>query len=278
MADQATPPLYIVSGGTGACGDQIVQTILAQFPDHSLPVIIVPHVRHADQIAEIIQQASASGGAIVHTFVDGSMRTDLIEAARARNIPAFDLMGDLIVYLSTVLGRPPLGQPGLYRELNQPYFDRIEAIEFALYHDDGMNPQDLPQAEIVLTGVSRVGKSPLSMYLSVQGWKTANVPLVKDQPPLPELFQIERQRVFGLTIAPDTMRAHRETRRQKLGTAHTAEYINLSAIFDELEYAQTIFKKGGFTTIDVTHKPIESSADEIIQTINRRFPNDAHIR
>lgn len=276
MARPTPPPLYIVSGATGACGEQLVQTVLAQFPDHDLTVVTVPHVRRKQQLKAIVQQAKTSGGTIVHTFVDQHLRDTLTELAHAKDVPAIDLLGDLITRLGAVLGRQPLGQPGRYRELNQPYFDRVEAIEFALYHDDGLNPQDLDLAEIVLTGVSRVGKSPLSMYLAIQGWKTANVPLVKDQPPPAELLLIDRNRVFGLTIDPDTMQAHREQRRRKIGALHTVHYSDLNAIFEELEYAHAICKKNGFTTLDVTDKPIESSADEIVQTITRRFPTDAH--
>ena len=171
----APPPIYVVSGGVGASGEQLVHTVLAQFPEHRVPVIVVPHVHQLAQVEDVVAQASTTGGTIVHTLVDAGLRGALARLAQRHGVFALDLMGDLLSRLADVLGQEPAEQPGLYRQLNLAYFERVAAIEFAMSHDDGRRPEDWPKAEIVLIGVSRVGKTPLSMYLSVlQGFLIKN--------------------------------------------------------------------------------------------------------
>ena len=269
------PPIYIVSGGGGASGEQLVRTILAQFPDNQLPVKIVSRVRQVGQIENVVAKAAASGGSIVYTLVDDHLQDVLNRVAAEQNVVAFDLMGDLLSYLSRVLGREPVRQPGLYQHLHRAYFERIKAIEFAVAHDDGGRVDDWPLAEIVLLGASRVGKTPLSVYLSVLGWRVANVPLILNIPPSPKLFDLDHRRVIGLDIAPGQLVSHRQQRQRRLRIPGASAYVDPPKIYEELEAARQIFRQGGFTTIDVTDKPIEVTADEITNLIIRRFePKD----
>lgn len=271
----STPPIFIVSGGVGASGEQLVRTALAQFQEVTVPVIIVPHVRRVEQLEDVVTQAATTGGTIVHTLVDGELRRDLIRLAREKNAVAIDVMGRLLSRLTNVLGQEPIGQPGLYRKLREEYFERVEAIEFTVAHDDGRNPHEWHLAEIVLAGVSRVGKTPLSMYLSVLGWKVANVPLFRDVPPPQELFQIDRRRVVGLTIEPGQLVSHRLRRQRRLGVPGGSAYTDPAEIHEEVEAARRVFRSGGFAVVDVTDKPIEESADEIISLIARRLKGEA---
>jgi len=128
----SAPPIYIVTGGEGISGEQIVRTALAQFESSDVPVIIVPHARELAQIEAAVQEAAHTRGTIVHTLVDADLRQALIQRARQENVPALDLMGGLLSHLTHVLGKEPLGQPGLYRQMREYYFERIEAIEFAV--------------------------------------------------------------------------------------------------------------------------------------------------
>ena len=155
-------PIYIVSGGVGTSGEQVVHTVLVQFPESQISLITTGHVRQVEQIEEVVAQAASSGGLIVHTLVESHLRSTLAHLAQERGVTTVDLMGPLLSRLSNVLGQEPIGQPGLYRQLRQDYFERVAAIEFTMAHDDGQNPQDWPLAEIVLTGVSRAGKTPLA--------------------------------------------------------------------------------------------------------------------
>jgi len=272
------PPVYVVSGGSGASGEQVVHTVLAQFPDSQVPVVTFAHVRDQAQIAPIVAQAAAAGAIVVHTLVDSALRAALIAGAQEQGVAHVDLMGDLISRLSDVLGREPLAHPGLYRELHRAYFDRVSAIEFSMAHDDGLKAQDWPQAEIVLTGVSRVGKTPLSMYLAVLGWKVANVPLVPGVPPPPELFQLDARRVFGLTMEPGQLLFHRKRRQRHLIAPGLDDYVDPERIAQELDMAREVFRRGGFTVIDVTDKPIETTADQILDRIARRFADKPYGR
>ena len=276
MVATKPPPIYIVSGGAGASGEQLVYTVLAQFPESRVPVITLGHVRRPEQIEDAVTQAQATCGTIVHTLVDGPLRSHLVQLAQERGVATIDLMGDLMSRLAELLGQQPAGHPGLYRQLHQDYFERVASIEFAMAHDDGRNPEGWPLADIVLVGVSRAGKTPLSMYLSVLGWKVANVPLVMELAPPSELFQLDSRRVIGLTIEPGRLLGHRQQRQRHLGAPGPSAYTDPVAIYEEVEAARQVFKQGGFSTIDVTDKPIEASADEIIALITRRFGAEAH--
>lgn len=271
------PPIFIVSGGVGASGEQLVRTALAQFRGVGVPVIIVPHVREVAQIEKAVERAVENGGIIVHTLVDEEMRQSLTRLARNRNVTAIDAIGRLLSHLSNVLGQEPAGQPGLYRQLRQAYFDRVEAIEFTMAHDDGKNTQGWPQAEIVLVGVSRVGKTPLSMYMAVQGWKVANVPLLADVPPPPKLFELDRRRVVGLTIEPGQLIDHRQERQRHLGVpSSSSAYIDPAKLYEEIEEARKLYRRNGFAVVNITDKPIEESADEVIALVTRRLKSQAN--
>jgi regulator of PEP synthase PpsR (kinase-PPPase family) len=269
----SAPPIYVVSGGLGASGEQLARTALAQFQDADVPIVVVPHVRDVPDIQSAVNQAAACNGTIVHTLVDARLRQAMIDIARDHNVAAIDLIGHLLSRLTSVLEREPAGTPGLYRQLREAYFQRIEAIEFAVAHDDGRNPQDLRLADIVLAGVSRVGKTPLAMYLSVLGWKVANVPLVGGIDPPTELLAADRRRVVGLTIKLEQLLNHRVRRQARMGIARNAPYSRPDTMADELETTLRFFRRNGFAVVDTTDKPIEESADEVIAAVSRRLSN-----
>jgi regulator of PEP synthase PpsR (kinase-PPPase family) len=236
-----------------------------------VPVEIIPNVHRIEQIEHAVKQAAQTHGLIVYTLVDSHLREQMIFQARAHNVIALDLMGQLLSQLTAMIGQMPLEQPGLYRQLRHAYFDRIEAIEFTVAHDDGRNAAELAQAEIVLIGVSRVGKTPLSMYLSVKGWKVANIPLVRESPPPPILFEIDARRVIGLTIDPGQLVAHRRLRQSRLGVPPESDYTDPKVMYEEVEAARELYRRSGFAVLNVTDKPIEESAEQVIALIRRWF-------
>ena len=262
---QSSPTIYILSGGIGSSGEQLVNTVLAQFPGANVNLVMVGSVRQVEQILATLAQAQASGGLVVHTLVEAPLRSLLVQEAQRLGVPAIDLMGPLIGWLSQALGRDPLAKPGLYRQLNRQYFERVAAIDFTMAHDDGKNPEGWEQAEFVLVGVSRVGKTPLSLYLAVLGWKVANVPLVP-QLPVPEmLFRLDPGRVFGLTIDADQLLGYRLKRQARLGVSGASDYVDPDEIENELRQANRVFQRGKFEVIDMTDKTIELGADEILR-------------
>lgn len=261
----SSSPIFVVSGGLGATGKLLADTILAQFPNAVVPVTIVPQVTDEEQVHALVRQAGAENGIIVHTLVDSRIREQLIHQAHHLGIPEIDLAGTLLGLLTRRLGQSPLGQPGLYRALREQDFKRVEAIEFTVDHDDGKRAEDLPLADIVLIGVSRVGKTPLSIYLSIMGWKVANVPLVSGIEPPPALFKVEPKRVIGLTIDADQLAKYRRQRTRRLGISVEAPYSAMDELYDELGYARQICARGGFDIINMTGKQIEEAAQEIAE-------------
>lgn len=262
-------PIYIVSGGTGASAEQLIHTVLAQFPGKSVPVVTVGQVRKPAQIEDAIATAKNAGGTIVHTLVDWRLRQHLVDVARQQGVVHIDLVGELLSRLTTLLRCEPLGKPGLYRQLNREYFERITAIEYTLAHDDGLDPAGWAQADVVLTGVSRTGKTPLSIYLSVLGWKVANVPIVLGLPQPQQFADLDPHHVVGLTIDLDRLLALRLQRYQRLGIKAPADYINPEKMQEEIKAATRLFRQHGFAVLNVTNKPIESSADEVIRLVTR---------
>src|SRR5574341_436624 len=202
---ESVPTIIVISGGIGASGEQLVHTLLAQFPEDAIRVTTVGNVRHLAQITDALSQAQKIDALVVHTLVDPLLHDHLLRESDRLQVQAVDLMGPIMKWVTETLGIQPRAQPGLYRQLHSEYFERVSAIDFTMTHDDGKNPDGWPQAEAVLAGVSRVGKTPLSLYLAVLGWKVANVPLVP-QVHIPEsLFSLDPQRVIGITVKPEQL-------------------------------------------------------------------------
>ena len=173
------------------------------------------------------------------------------------------------------LGQEPLGKPGLYRQLYRSYFDRISAMDYTLDHDDGKNPRGWEDAEIILLGASRVGKTPISLYLSVLGWKAANIPLVAGIQPNSALFELDNRRMVGLTIAPGELIEHRKHRQNALGVGSSkSDYTNPKKVFEEVETIERLLKRNRISIIDISGKPIETSADEILRLVRRKMRQD----
>jgi regulator of PEP synthase PpsR (kinase-PPPase family) len=268
---ESVPPIYIVSGGSGSCGEQLVDTILVQFPGVNVPVVKKSYVQHNEEIELIMNEVSGTNGIVLHTLVSKKLRQNIIKIGRQKKIATFDLMGPLFKHLTKTLQKNPVEYPGLYRKIHKHYFDRVEAIDFALKHDDGKNTSELHMADIIITGVSRTGKTPLSMYLAVSGWKVANVPIIRETLFPIELSQIDRKRVFGLDVDYEQLVEYRHKRQKNMGVESLSIYTDPHEVYKELEYALEIFRMHRFSIINVSNKPIESSANEIIELITRRF-------
>ncbi len=265
----STPPIFVLSGGAGALGKHVARVALAQFCMNIPPIIVIPQVRTLEQLTAAVERVTAASGVIVHTMVDPELRAALNTLARAHDLTLIDTIGDPLAQLAGHFGRPPAGQPGLFQRQQEVYLERIQAIEYTVDHDDGRNLQDLNQADVVLTGVSRVGKTPLSIYLSVLGWKVANVPLARELPAPPELFRVDRRRVVGLTIDIDVLAQHRHWRQ--LGSTMLHGYTAPDLLEEEVLAARHVFRQGGFAVVNVTNKPIEETADQVIALISRWF-------
>jgi regulator of PEP synthase PpsR (kinase-PPPase family) len=266
--------IFVVSDGSGHTAEQALQAALTQFTQHPVSIEIRPEVRTGKRVSEVVEEAADSGGFIIHTMVSRDLRNAVADQARLHNIETIDLMGPLLAQLTHQFSVPPLEKPGLFRELNKEYFRRIEAMEFALRHDDGQRTDELVKADLVLVGVSRTFKTPLSIYLAFRGWLVGNVPIVYDLPVPPVLFELPPTRVFCLTTDPHNLSILRRVRHEYLGGA-TGDYASLDFVWRELTYAKNIFNtQPGWAMIEVTRKPIEEIVSEILAIIRRRRMSD----
>ena len=263
--------IFIVSGGKGVAGHTMLHSLLIQYPNNKLKVKIIPNVQSYQKIHKVVACIKKENGLLVHTLVNSPLRQLLLEECIMQGVNQIDFMGPMANYLEEELGFESVNVPGLYRRINAQYFNRIEAIEYTLNHDDGLNTARLNKAEIILTGVSRSGKTPLSVYMSMFGWRVANVPLIAGISTPKELFEVDPRRVFGLSIAPNQLISQRKNRLAQMGNLDNQNYVDINEIRKEIKNANFVFERGKFTRINVTNKPIETSANEIIGLISERF-------
>lgn len=262
--------VIVVSDGTGGTARRALDAALTQFENIPIDIVIRPGVSREEQIHKVIHEAAKIKALIVHTLVSNELRQMMVHLGRRHNIETIDLMGPLLDRLSEQLAVSPSEKPGLFKQLNESYFRRVETMEFAIQHDDGRRSEELEKAEIILCGVSRTFKTPLSVYLSFKGWFVANVPIVPDVEPPSILFTLPPGRIFGLTMHANRLTALRQSRAEYLGNKIT-DYIDLRQVRRELLYALRVFERiPSAPVIDVTGKPIEEIASEII-TLRRKL-------
>jgi regulator of PEP synthase PpsR (kinase-PPPase family) len=261
--------VFVVSDGTGETAERVLRAAIMQFEGAGVEIVRRPEVRTEDQVRQVVREAAEAEGFIVHTLVSDELREAMLREGRRHNIEAIDLMGPLLARLSQHLAVFPSKKPGLFRQLNEEYFRRIETMEFAFRHDDGRRAYELHKAEIVLVGVSRTFKTPLSIYLAFKGWLVANVPIVPEMALPPELLALASGCVIGLTIDPGRLAELRTVRDKYLGGA-TGDYADPHAVGREVAYALSIFQDQGWPIVEVTDKPIEETASEILALVRRR--------
>jgi len=256
--------VYAVSDGTGGTAARALQAALTQFENADVTLELRSQVRSFERIKEVIREAAEKKGFIVHTLVSDELRAMMVKESRQQNVETIDLMGPLLARLSEQVSISPAEKPGLFSQISEDYFRRIETMEFAFNHDDGLRSKDLKKAEIVLVGVSRTFKTPLSIYLAFKGWFVANIPIIYNIELPKILFEYTPDRVFYLTTNPRRLAMLRQARQNYLGDA-TGDYATFDHVKKEVLYARSIYNKNpDWTRIDVTNKPIEEIASEIL--------------
>ncbi|MCR4428811.1 MAG: kinase/pyrophosphorylase [Caldiserica bacterium] len=270
MSNSIQKSVFVLSDATGETALRVVRAALAQFNETPVKIEIRPGVLREDQVEEIIQEAKSSSGMIVYTLVVPSLRSFLVQRARENGVECVDLLGPLLLRFTDWLGQKPLSRPGLKRELEEDYFRRIMAVEFALEHDDGKRIDELDKADIVLVGVSRATKTPLSIYLGYRGWLVGNVPIILGIDPPDVLFQIPQWKIVALTVNPERLALIRSERVRKFQVR--GDYIDLEEIKQELLFARQIFFKAGWPIIDMSYKSVEEAAQEILDLLQSRKP------
>lgn len=263
-AHRVARQIVIVSDATGRTAEMVVRAALVQFQGADVQIHLRPHVRTAESVRTAVQAAAKVRGLIVHTLVSPELRNLLLSEGRARDVPTIDLLGPLLLRLEDLLQLQPMAKPGLFREMDEEYRRRFEIVEFAVKHDDGQDPRGLQQADVVLVGVSRTSKTPLSIFLAGRGLRVANVPVVHQLPLPEELARVDPRKVVGLSIKPERLLELRRARLHQMETPPKFPYADPRHIWEELEYAQGLFHRAGWPVVDVTDKSIEEVAAEVL--------------
>lgn len=265
MSKPKIPIVYVLSDSIGETAESVVRAAASQFNAGKIDIRRVPYLSDKEQLVEIVEEAAACGGIIGYTLVLPELKETIRQAAVANNVVAVDILGPMLDALAQLSEAAPKMTPGLVHQLDEHYYRRVEAVEFAVKYDDGKDPRGLLLADIILLGVSRTSKTPLSMYLAHKKIKVANVPLVPEVAPPDELFQVPATKIIGLSISPEQLNAIRRERLKTLGLVSDANYASLERIEVELEYAERIMKRLGCPVIDVTNKAVEETASKILQ-------------
>ncbi|MBS2000938.1 MAG: kinase/pyrophosphorylase [Cyanobacteria bacterium SZAS LIN-5] len=256
--------VFTISDSSGETAEAVARAALVQFQPGRASIYRLPQVRSCQQLAGLVREVSHGNAVIAYTLVLPEYRETLEKEARKFNIPTVDLLGPLITRISSLTGTAPMSQPGRLHLLDETYFRRIEAVDFAIRFDDGKNPDGITQADVVLTGVSRTSKTPNCMYLAHHyGLKAANVPIVSGVEPPLALFQINPRKIVGLHIDPYLLQDIRTTRAQILGMPTSTDYADPDRIRQEVRQAKKLFRELKCHVIDVSAKAIEETSSEI---------------
>lgn len=256
--------IFTLSDSSGETAASVAQAALVQFPPGLASIYRLPQARSCQQIAGLVREIASGRSLIAYTLVLPEYRETLEEEAKRCNVPTIDLLGPLISRVSDLTQSQPLAQPGRLHLLDETYFKRMEAVNFAVRYDDGKNPEGISQADVILTGLSRTSKTPNCMYLAQHyGLKSANVPIVPGVDPPLALFTVSARKIIGLTIDPHLLHNLRSTRAQIIGMPANSEYADLDEIKQEVQYAKRIFRELKCHVIDVSAKAIEETSSEI---------------
>lgn len=266
---QSSVTVYVVSDSAGDTGELAVRAAAAQFHPLSVQIRRAAFIQSAEAIDSVLTAAGEDRGIVIYTLVIPHLRDYMVEQSASRNVTAIDLLGSLIDRLEDRFGRESRHQPGLNHVLDANYFRKVEAVEFAVRYDDARDVTGIHKADIVLIGVSRTSKTPLSMVLAHKTFKVANVPLVPELVPPKELFTVSPSRVVGLTINTEALNAIRKERLKALGLPDTASYATAERIEKELQHARQVMEKIGCVVIDVSNKAVEETASLILERFQK---------
>lgn len=266
MADAVE--LHVVSDSSGETAARLSEAVAAQFPEQEFEVVRHPRITAVEDVHLAAARARGRRAVVMFTLVEPELREVMRALCKRYRLHYCDLLGHPMEAVARVSGSPAKRQPGAPTVLDSSYFRRIAAIEFAVRYDDGAGAHRLHEADVVLVGVSRSSKTPLSMYLAYLGYKTANVPIVKGIEPPAELWTLDPAKVVGLTIDAEALAEIRGERVRGMGGG--GRYAELAEIYDELEYAASVHKRLGCPVIEVSNLAIEETARRIVRIVEER--------
>jgi len=246
-----------------------VKAATSQFNSIKIDIRRIPFLSSPREVEDALLEVSSCHAAVVYTFVRPDLKETLMSKSQQLGLICVDVMGPILDVIKNLTKATPRYEPGLIRKLDDAYFNKIDAIDFAVMYDDGKQPWDLSKADIVIIGVSRTSKTPLSMYLACHGVKAANVPLIPEVVPPEGLFELPPHKVFGLTLSPTQLSAVRKERLKTMGLAQTVDYAKMERINEELSFSESIMRRIGCRVINVTNRAVEEIAAKILDYYRR---------
>ena len=257
--------IFVVSDFTGETAEHVARAASSQFASDSIRLKRFRYINNRDRAENVIEEAEKVEAIIVCTLVDHELRRWFVEEANIKGLDIIDILGPVLDALQKRIGHAPLETPGLLRRMDEEYFRRVKAIEFAIKCDDGRCPEELLNADVVIIGVSRTSKTPLCMYLAHRGFMVANIPLVPEIEPPKQLFEVPSEKVFGLMVQPEKLVNIRRERLRLLGLdADVSTYAQWERVEEELSFARKVMRRIGCKMLDVTNRAIEETAQEIL--------------
>jgi len=259
--------IFLISDSTGETLDRIFMALKAQFTNFEYVLNQFSFTRTENQILKILDEIKKNENPIIlYTIVNSKLAKFLSNESRKKNIPCFGVLGDLILNFSKLINQKATHEPSGQHALTEEYYDRIEAIQFTMNHDDGNQTDDIEKSDIILLGVSRTSKTPTSIYLANRGYKTSNIPIINENS-VPEkiINKSFKSCIVGLTFEPERLHDVRKNRLSSLKENENTDYVNIDKIKKEIENSKKLFKKNQWPTIDVTRKSVEETAASIIK-------------
>ncbi len=267
MAARKKINIFIVSDGTGTTAESVLASVVVQFRGVRFDIRRFPFTRSEEQVREIIDQAPRGKCVIVFTLVSEDLRKLLTDEGKGKGLTVVDVMGPLISTFSSILRHAPKMRPGIFRHEQEEMFRLTGAIHYTLSHDDGMGLETVDEADLIILGVSRTGKTPTSIYLSCRRLKVANIPIIRDVPLSGSVSKAPAKKV-GFTMSADRLLQLRGQRLRRMPSAKVPGYASKEHIYEELEYSRQVFRKiPSLRVIDVTHRSIEEVAEWVTHKV-----------
>lgn len=253
--------IYAISDSLGGTSQKLLSAVMAQYPDLIFNNSYrFPFINKESELLDILQDAIKDDAVVISTLVDSHLAATAREFSRVNHLSYLDLMNPFFEIIKEKTGTQPIEVPGVLHRLDTEYFNKISAIEFAVKYDDGKNPQGFLESDLVILGVSRTSKTPLSIYLANKGYKVSNLPLIPEVPLPQVLDKVDRRRMIGLVCDPDKLAKVRSNRLDALGLTQTTSYTDIEKIYEELDYSKKVFQKYQAHVINMTDKSIEETA------------------
>jgi regulator of PEP synthase PpsR (kinase-PPPase family) len=270
--------IFVISDATGSTAEHVLRAALAQFDAADVIVERRAEIQTIEAVHRVVEEAQKSGAMLVHTLASVDLRREIYLQATERRLQSVDLLGNVLSDLSAFLGAAPGGVPGGVHRFDEDYYRRMDALTFVVKHDDGMGLESLNRADIILVGVSRTSKTPLSIYLAIRGYFVANVPILYNVEPPRELFKVDQRKVVALRMDPIRLRHIREQRLRSFSDDARQAYIDAQTVHHEVAYSDEIYKTASWPVVDTSLKSLEETAVEVVSLAThlpyRRSPEE----